>query len=229
MNSSSQRFQWYLFMAISSHKVEMCYHGYSCYVISESSRHFWRVWATVSCWRVGLLHKPSFLFALVWQTGCGMWIEQRIPLGVGRKGGWLPSLGYSGKEGVTFLFVRIKGWQAQRRADLGWVAQGSLGSFAPIITFAAAGAGLTGRAAVGKTSPMMYAPQACRTFSWSWMGTVRLVLWSTVAWLHSMNEWVQKRNVTAEKVEVKLSSLSLCNNQVKRLHKFISVGPQHRM
>lgn len=145
---------------------------------------------SVSCWRVRLLHKPSFLFALVCQTGCGMWIEQRIPLGVGRKGGWLPRLGYSGKEGVTFLFVRIKGWQAQWTADLEWVAQGSLGSFAPIITFAAAGAGLSGRTVVGKTSPMMYAPQACWTFSWSWMGTMRLVLRSTVAWLHSMNEWV---------------------------------------
>ncbi|KAI3374212.1 hypothetical protein L3Q82_006071 [Scortum barcoo] len=32
----------------------------------------------------------------------------------GEDGGRIPSLGYSGKEGVTFLFVRIMGWQPRR-------------------------------------------------------------------------------------------------------------------
>ena len=44
-------------------------------------------------------------------------MEWRIPLGAGRKGGgWIPSLGYSGKEGVTFLFVRIVGMAAAAAA-----------------------------------------------------------------------------------------------------------------
>lgn len=56
-------------------------------------------------YRVGVFSSSS-LFAWVRQTGCGMWTGQRIPLGVGRKG-------------VTFLFVRIKGWQPQRREPTG--------------------------------------------------------------------------------------------------------------
>lgn len=59
----------------------------------------------------------------------------------GRRG-WIPSLGYSGKEGVTFLFVHITEWQPLWRLDVGVVTEGPVGSLAPIITLAAAEAGL---------------------------------------------------------------------------------------
>lgn len=55
-----------------------------------------------------------------------------------------------GRKGVTFLFVRIMGWQPRWRSEWGWVMQGPLGSFTPIITFTAAGAGLSGRTRAGK-------------------------------------------------------------------------------
>lgn len=40
--------------------------------------------------------------------------------------GRIPSLGYSGKEEVTFLLVRIIGWQAQWRSGWGWAVLGVL-------------------------------------------------------------------------------------------------------
>lgn len=61
--------------------------------------------------------------------------------GRGRRG-WIPSLGYSGKEGVTFLFVHITEWQPWWRLNVGVVTEGPVGSLAPIITLAAAAAGL---------------------------------------------------------------------------------------
>lgn len=64
------------------------------------------------------------------------------------EGGWIPSLGYSGKEGVTFLFVRIVGMAAAAAAAWGRVEQGPSGSFTPIITFTAAAGGLSGRTRV---------------------------------------------------------------------------------
>lgn len=67
----------------------------------------------------------------------------------GRRG-WIPSLGYSGKEGVTFLFVHIMEWQPRWRLDMGVVMEGPAGSVAAIITFTAAGAGLCGRTRAGK-------------------------------------------------------------------------------
>lgn len=61
---------------------------------------------------------------------------------MGGRRGWIPSLGYSGKEGVTFLFVHITEWQPRWRLDVGAVTEGRVGSVAPLITFTAAGAGL---------------------------------------------------------------------------------------
>lgn len=92
---------------------------------------------------------------------CGL--RRGFPSALGGRRGWIPCLGYSGKEGVTFLFVHIMEWQSQWRLEWGWVVEGPLGSVAPIITFTAAGAGLCGRTRAGKTSPMMYTPQARRT------------------------------------------------------------------
>lgn len=116
------------------------------------------------------------------------------------EGGWIPSLGYSGKEGVTFLFVRIVG-MAAAAAAVAWgrVEQGPPGSFTPIITFTAAAGGLSGRTRVW--NPMMYTPQA--RWTWSWMGGQ----WGGSCWIllrealrnagcpARANEWASRRSL----------------------------------
>lgn len=61
---------------------------------------------------------------------------------------WIPSLGYSGKEGVTFLFVCVMGW----RIWLGMGCAGSSGVTHSHIAFAAVGAGLSERTRAGKNN-----------------------------------------------------------------------------
>lgn len=70
-----------------------------------------------------------------------MWTCGGFPSDRRGRRGWIPSVSYSGKEGLTFLFVHITEWQPSRRLDVGG-GEAPVGSLAPIITLAAAGAGL---------------------------------------------------------------------------------------
>lgn len=118
-----------------------------------SSRSF--CCASFSVYLGWFLDKPSFLSAWLRQDVECHWSGGRIPSewrGRGWEWGWIPSLGYSGKEEVTFLLACIMGWQAQWRSGWGGACSGAVGSFTPIITFTAAGDGLSGRTR-GKTLP----------------------------------------------------------------------------
>lgn len=97
---------------------------------------------------------------------------------------WIPSLGYSGKEGVTFLFVCVMGW----RIWLGMGCAGSSGVTHSHIAFAAVGAGLSERTRAGKKN------LSCRLKS-AGLGVERgrrcasyQMQWSE-ARLHRLNEW----------------------------------------
>lgn len=68
-----------------------------------------------------------------------------------------------GRKGSRSRLFSLRDGSRSGELTGGWVVQDPLGSFAPIITFTAAGAGLRGRTRVGKTSSMMYTRQACWT------------------------------------------------------------------
>lgn len=113
---------------------------------------------------------PQVFFSLCMSESDRMWnAADRVedsPRSGEEQGGWIPSLGYSGKEGVTFLFARIMGWQPGRRSEWGLGRAGSSGvihSYHHIHSCRGRAEWEDEGREKKKKTPMMYAPQACWT------------------------------------------------------------------
>lgn len=131
-----------------------------------------------------LVFPQAFFFLFAWESDrqdveC-LWSGGGFPLEWGGKGDWIPSLGYSGKEG-GHVPVCSQLWDGSRSGDLnGGGSCRVLWGHSLLSTHPQ----LLGLGWVGgrQKSPMMYTPQACWTSPWSWMGTMRRILLSMAEW-----------------------------------------------
>lgn len=136
-----------------------------------------------------LLFSQASFFS--WHESDRMWntadrVEDSPWSGGGKRG--LEGAGFQvwvtvGRKGSRSCLFTLWGWQPRWTSEWGgWVVWSPLGSFTPIITFTAAGAGLSGRTRVKKRKKSLpwctLLKHAGLQVGVEW-GTVRWILWST--------------------------------------------------